>query len=202
MGRQLRTSLDRLHPDYAPEKPLDSRGKIISFSVGAEVYARNYAGSPLWLLGKIIGVTGPYSYKVELEDGRSWRRHIDQLQRRGSTTLGQQLDPGQPKGLLHSMPPEATDADANDASRGPLEPIRSPSSSTPTATVTQSPYNPGAKRDQSLAPAAKVVLRRSGRIRHRPNYLKDYACATLGGKGCYVCSFHSVLSPRGRRALS
>lgn len=31
---------------------------------------------PAW----IVTITGPKSYPVELEDGKIWRRHIDQLQ--------------------------------------------------------------------------------------------------------------------------
>lgn len=107
MGRRLRTILDRLHPNYAPEKPLDSRGRIRSFCIGADVYVRNYASNPLWLPGKIIGVTGPYSYKVELEDGRSWRHHIDQLHGQESPTRDQSVIQGPSRDLEESTPATA-----------------------------------------------------------------------------------------------
>lgn len=61
MGRRLRTVLDRLHPGYAPIKPLDSAGTLGPLCEGALVYARNYASQPLWLPGKVIAVTGPCS---------------------------------------------------------------------------------------------------------------------------------------------
>lgn len=93
MGRRLRTNLDRLHPSYSPEKSLDLTGKIWSFKKGDLVYARNYAGNPLWLPGKVVEVTGLCSYRVELEDGRMWRHHIDQLRGRRSTMLHQYLQP-------------------------------------------------------------------------------------------------------------
>ncbi|XP_058049786.1 uncharacterized protein K02A2.6-like [Ahaetulla prasina] len=82
MGRRLRTVLDRLHPEYLPEKPPDSTSGARAFQVGDWVYAQHFGGDPRWLPGQIEEVTGPRSYRVQLEDGRMWRRHVDQLRRR------------------------------------------------------------------------------------------------------------------------
>ena len=46
------------------------------------VYARNYGVGQTWSPGVIIGVDGPVSFVVKLEDGRIWRRHLDQLMRK------------------------------------------------------------------------------------------------------------------------
>lgn len=43
------------------------------------MYAHNYMGYPLWLPAQVTEVTGPCSYRVELEDGRVWHCHINQL---------------------------------------------------------------------------------------------------------------------------
>lgn len=66
IGRQLRTTLDRLHPQYAPCKPLDSTSSVKEFQVGDTVYVRNYGGQPLWLPGEVVEVMGPQSYRVSL----------------------------------------------------------------------------------------------------------------------------------------
>lgn len=79
MGHRLRRKLDQLHPTYTPESPTDSTSKLQSFKVGDWVYAHNYAGVALWVPAKVVNITGPHSYRVELEDGWMWRRHIDQL---------------------------------------------------------------------------------------------------------------------------
>ncbi|CAI7935202.1 Hypothetical predicted protein, partial [Podarcis lilfordi] len=50
-----------------------------SFVPGNQVFARNYVGDIPWVPTTVVGVTGPRSYQVALEDGRLWRRHIDQL---------------------------------------------------------------------------------------------------------------------------
>lgn len=90
----MRIPLDRLHPQYAPPKPLDSSQSFHPFIVGDKVYTRNYGGPLLWELwgssydltgydpGKVIGVTGPCCYKVEIGQGKVWRRHQDQLRSR------------------------------------------------------------------------------------------------------------------------
>jgi len=39
----------------------------------------NYAGTPHWLPGQVMSILGPVFYQVSLIDGRSWRRHQDQL---------------------------------------------------------------------------------------------------------------------------
>ncbi|KAG8127997.1 hypothetical protein E2320_014865, partial [Naja naja] len=60
MGQSLKTTLYRLDPRFAPEKPLDS--------------FRN------WF---VVAISGPYSYTVELEGGKLCKRHIDQLRGQG-----------------------------------------------------------------------------------------------------------------------
>lgn len=82
MGRRLRTVLDRLHPGYAPSKPLASSSAHQPLCEGALVYARNYASQPLWLPRKVIAVTGPCSYKIDMGQGRVWRRHQDKIRLR------------------------------------------------------------------------------------------------------------------------
>lgn len=81
IGWRLWTNLNRLHPDYCLEKPPDSRGGAGVFTEGDRLYAQNYGGGdPRWLTGQVIAVTEPHSYKVLLEDGYTWHRHVDQLQ--------------------------------------------------------------------------------------------------------------------------
>ncbi|CAI7935033.1 XP_034959630.1uncharacterized protein K02A2.6-like, partial [Podarcis lilfordi] len=82
MGRRLRSPLDRLHPDFAVAEPPGCANTPRSFVPGNQVFARNYVGDIPWVPATVVGVTGPRSYQVALEDGRLWRRHIDQLRRR------------------------------------------------------------------------------------------------------------------------
>lgn len=82
MGRRLRSRLDQLHPDYNPDTQLTPPTPKREFKIGDLVFAHNYAGQPAWVKATVTAITGPKSYKVELEDGRLWRRHINQLRSR------------------------------------------------------------------------------------------------------------------------
>ncbi|XP_026539495.1 uncharacterized protein K02A2.6-like [Notechis scutatus] len=104
MGRKLRSHLDRLHPTYNPEKPTDSSSKYRTFIPGDLVYAKNLTGDPLWLPATITQITGPRSYQLETEDGRTWKRHIDQLR---SRTLERNTD--NPRHIEHTQTPHQID---------------------------------------------------------------------------------------------
>lgn len=68
MGWRLRTTLDRLHPDYTNEqKPIVAHAR--TFDIGNAVYAMNFGGEHRWVPGYITEITGPYSYRVTLHDG-------------------------------------------------------------------------------------------------------------------------------------
>ena len=46
------------------------------------MFVKNRSSDPVWLSGKVQEVIGPLSYRVQLEDGRLWRCHQDQLRKR------------------------------------------------------------------------------------------------------------------------
>ncbi len=91
-GRRLRCRLDTWFPDISrrveshqkkQKEAHDTARPPRSFCVGNWVYAENFTGSPpKWLPGTVVMVTGPLSYKVELETGHLVRRHVDSLRNR------------------------------------------------------------------------------------------------------------------------
>ena len=92
LGRVIRSRLDLLHPDLhsrVENQQLQQKlnrdpvvPRMLQLSVGDVVYAKNYGVGRTWSSGVIIGVDGPVSFVVKLEDGRIWRRHQDQLMRK------------------------------------------------------------------------------------------------------------------------
>ena len=85
MGRRLCTIFDLLHPDLS-DKVKQKQSKIpqphqkpCNFSIGDKIYAKNYLGSPSWVPGTIVKVTGPLSYHVVTKNGIEIHRHADQL---------------------------------------------------------------------------------------------------------------------------
>uniref|UniRef100_A0A3B1KG74 Integrase catalytic domain-containing protein n=1 Tax=Astyanax mexicanus TaxID=7994 RepID=A0A3B1KG74_ASTMX len=87
-GRQLRSTLDLVHPDLKrrviekqdkQKKSHDKQCQGREFEQGVVVMTRNFSHGPKWIRGLIEEVTGPVSYKVRLGDGKIVRRHVDQI---------------------------------------------------------------------------------------------------------------------------
>ena len=89
MGRRLRSLLDLLFPTVSQKvesKQLkqreehDSTKPVCTFSIGDLVYVEDFTASPQkWIPGKIVEVTGPLSYCIELLDGSTVRRHVNNV---------------------------------------------------------------------------------------------------------------------------
>ena len=88
LKRELLTRLDLLRPECATkvgEKQAaqkldhDSHAKLREYKIGDNVMARNYGSGPKWESAVVVERTGPLSYTVQLNSGRIWRRHINQL---------------------------------------------------------------------------------------------------------------------------
>lgn len=172
--------LDRLHPTYAPENTPVECQTPRAFKVGDLVFAQNFGGEPCWLPGQVTHITGPCSYRIQLDDGRTWRRHVDQLSGR---TLPQRListpgtslvnqDVHQPLPAPVIIPPSDTP--------GPKQPsICLPDVSAPAVAPEDPPACPPATEEPAPQPAVPV-LRRSSRMHTHPSYLKDYVCTNQG----------------------
>ncbi len=54
----------------------DKRSRVRQFAVGERVFVRNHGRSgDRWLSGTITGTSGPLSFKVDIENGRSVKCH-------------------------------------------------------------------------------------------------------------------------------
>ena len=94
-GRNLKSHLDSLKPDIScrvehkqqmQKSAHDRHAKSRYFVEGDEVYARNFRSHPQWVAGKIVKITGPLSFEIELSDGRVIRRHQDHIRKHLAST--------------------------------------------------------------------------------------------------------------------
>ena len=88
LKRQLQTRLDLLRPDIQAtlhdtqdqqKKGHDTHTKQRYFSIGTQVMAKNFVSHPKWCSGMVIASMPPLTYLVQLQDGRIWRRQVDQI---------------------------------------------------------------------------------------------------------------------------
>ena len=92
MNRRPRSRLDRLFPDISHRvewqqakqaEHHDNHKPLRSYHAGDTVYVKDFSTTKnTWLPGKITKITGPLSYHVELDSGRTVRRHIDAVRSR------------------------------------------------------------------------------------------------------------------------
>ena len=130
IGRVIRSRLDLLHPDMrnavvkqqvTQKENHDQKVRSVRmFEVADLVFARNYGVGAQWVAGTVVGVDGPVSYAVRLEDGRIWRRHTDQMRRR----LSCELFPGDP--ALNGDSTEAATEGTAPSTTAPTELLRPP----------------------------------------------------------------------------
>ena len=87
-GQKLRSPLDLLKPSIGStvrqaqdrqKKAQDSYASPRTVGVGDNVYARNYREGLRWLPGCVVQMEGAVLAHVQLPDGHTLRRHVDQL---------------------------------------------------------------------------------------------------------------------------
>uniref|UniRef100_A0A670I1V5 CCHC-type domain-containing protein n=1 Tax=Podarcis muralis TaxID=64176 RepID=A0A670I1V5_PODMU len=174
--------------DFAVAEPPGCANAPRSFVPGNQVFARNYVGDIPWVPATVVGVTGPRSYQVALEDGRLWRRHIDQLRRRVGDLDTTEVPP------TALAAPEETRTDGEAPPTPPsqtasVEPNQAVSEQTQTTPLVEAPLTaadpgelvptpprvaPQPQRELCGPPDLATSPRRSGRVSKRPTHLKDY----------------------------
>ena len=78
MSRQINSRLDLLLPQN--NNISEERTEICkSFAVGERVAVREYLHKIKWRFGEVLERIGELHYNIKLDDGRVWKRHIDQM---------------------------------------------------------------------------------------------------------------------------
>ena len=91
MHRRPKSHLDLLHPNVTSrvhdnqqrqKRNHDTHARPRSFQISDHVLVRNTGKGPKWMDGTVKQQTGPVSFLITLKDGRTVRKHIDQLKAR------------------------------------------------------------------------------------------------------------------------
>ena len=82
LGRKIRGKLDVLKPKKRIEQKSAANEKLKvkkKFNLNDRMIARNCNSKDKWIPGTVVKLDGKLHYKVQLDDGRVWRRHANQL---------------------------------------------------------------------------------------------------------------------------
>lgn len=95
LNRQIRTRLDSMIPKKHIENHSTHRNyiQVRNVHLNDRVSVRDYTSGEKYQFGVIIEVLGKLHYMVKLDDGRIWKRHIDQIHRMGSDIKPAMPDP-------------------------------------------------------------------------------------------------------------
>ncbi|XP_061716630.1 uncharacterized protein K02A2.6-like [Cydia pomonella] len=131
LGRRLRGRLDLLRPDTADvvrtaqraSERRSERHAPRQAEQGAEVLVRDYArGAHKWAEGLVLAREGPVSYVVRTSDGRTHKRHVDQLHFRKSRFTLSDIDAKAPNiSPVSDQPADKVQVDIPDATGLPAD---------------------------------------------------------------------------------
>ncbi|XP_046142815.1 uncharacterized protein K02A2.6-like [Osmia bicornis bicornis] len=85
-NRKIRCSLDIMctkNDEKGQEYDVES---VRNFKEGERVSCRNYQCGDKWIFGRILKRIGTLHYTIKLDDGRTWKRHINQMRPIGEYT--------------------------------------------------------------------------------------------------------------------
>lgn len=201
MGRSLRTRLDLLKPrlqDTVLEKQSlqksqhDQHARERQMEVGNTVMVRNLRPGEAWVSGVIVKRLGPVTYLVDVGEGRTWKRHMDQLKLRdvpapenSAAEESQEVmdspvpEVGEPQQIVdnpvpepgHTETPSANAAESQDSPVAPEE-VHTPVSAAQTGT---SPEIPAVTQTRARSTSSR--FRQSSyrepypsRARHQPDW--------------------------------
>jgi hypothetical protein len=106
--RDLRTRLDLIKPcvkDKVESKYAIPTGRVRTLEIGDKVLVRNYLQKEIkWYSGTIVQRNGTLTYYVEVEPGKIWKRHIDQIK----GTQADQTIPEENRVTDHPTPVESS----------------------------------------------------------------------------------------------
>ena len=190
-GRALRSRLDLLRPGRSGPGAVSRPTLVRAFEVGQRVMVRDYCHDWRWVPAMVSGILGPASCLVKTDDGKVWKRHVDQIHDRCSASppVPNDIETGQvgveppppipvesprpdvpaPTGLADSgcLPESVLPEGDEQACRPGALDVRNGAS--PTG---MSP-RPSQGASEPVSPGDPV---RPGRIRKRPRYLEDFVC--------------------------
>ena len=129
LKRKPKSTLDLIRPDHTStvyvkqqeqKQYHDIHSKQCEFSIGDNVFALIHArNSQTWLPATITAITGPLSFVVQLDDGRTQRCHINQLRARHSNAPQTEINiPGSV--FVPTIPDTVTRASSETTSVSPV----------------------------------------------------------------------------------
>ncbi|KMQ87732.1 hypothetical protein RF55_12904 [Lasius niger] len=170
-GRKLRCRLDLLFPKTETKTENVNRNfeNVKRFKLGDKVAVREYLDKNVkWRFGIIVEILGHLQYKVQLENGKCWKRHINQMR-----AIGAEIKEFSKENMFDYVNPNVEHSDnviASERSSNPQDKEKPQTVSTTSLETSQkeargSENSEEGKATESEAPTQKSPLESEGRER-------------------------------------
>lgn len=114
-GRQIRSRLDVMMPvEKQINKSHECNQPKPKFDIADRVAVRDYLTKNKWQFGRIIEKVGALHFQVQLDDGRVWKRHMEQIRK-----VGDNLQPL--VDIQHELDDLTNTQDTADLSNAPIQ---------------------------------------------------------------------------------
>lgn len=80
-GRQIQKRLELLLPRNKNRSNVERQQTMKVLRIGYRVFTRDYLDKQKWKCGVVEARMGDAHYSIKLDDGRRWKRHIDQIRK-------------------------------------------------------------------------------------------------------------------------
>ena len=135
--------------------------RMREFSNGQEVFIRNFGVGSRWISGVIVNSSGPLTWLIKLEDGKTLIRHADHIRNRYVQNSDETFQ-------------ELVKNEINDNLQLPDSTVILNQSNSPQTTEPTGPTQNIDNSNSLSEEVSETPLRQSSRIRNRPKYLQDY----------------------------
>ena len=196
MNRRVRSALSQMRPDLDGRVRDRQRSKQVKpvrvFTVGQEVLVANFGGCTKWVRGVVTEILGSTNFNIQLCDGRTVHRHVDQMvpyhagaEPHMEQAQAEEADHVFPEVASHEAPEQPPLVETQVTPNPPADEVPTMESAAVVGTPVDAPavlsgYSMPEARPEVMAAqkrAPKPLPERrpaSDRVRKRPGYLQDY----------------------------
>lgn len=170
-GRQIRNRLDLMMPNQNTKIDQKQPELHKQFESNDRVAVRDYLSNEKWKFGIVDKRMGRLHYDVKLDDGRQWKRHVDQMRKVGENI--QSNESNDQRGSINLNPTPISNESIVEKSTTELNTAENQGEEKSIeSSINNTLPNPSMPSADLGVPIVEQGVRRSTRIRNPPNRLQ------------------------------
>lgn len=166
-GRQIRNRLDLMIPNQHTKPDQKQPDVNKQFESNDRVAVRDYLSKDKWQFGIVDKRMGKLHYDVKLDDGRQWKRHVDQMRK-----VGENIQANDQRVQVNSNATPISSESIVEKAPDPKTAENKCDGESTESSINHTLPNPSLPPADLGVPIVEEGLRRSTRIKNPPNRLQ------------------------------